>query len=453
MDTLDLRITENVSTSESLWSRLLAALELQIPPTALESWMRPCRLAAVDGDHLRVAAPSDFVREWVARHHVEALQAAARTILGGDPRVSVEVDRDGPSSRLTEPSGQAPSLPPTSQPGSRYTFAAFVVGHSNQLAQAACQTVAELPSRTYNPLFIYGGAGLGKTHLLHAVGHEIACRHPCLQLLYLSTERFTNELISAIRRDRMEEFRAKYRTIDVLLIDDVQFIAGKERTQGEFFHTFNDLYEMRKQIVVTADSAPKSIPEIGQQLRSRFEWGLVADIQPPDFDTRVAIVKKKAEAERIHLPDGVADLIARRARANIREIEGALTRVLAFTSLVGRPLTLEVVRDVLSGIWREDDRPITVGDVQAKASEFFGVALSDLRGRNRTSSVSLARQVAMYLARQLTHASLGDLGRAFGGKDHTTVLHAVAKIQALIGQDAELKKTIDSLVRAVTMAS
>jgi len=437
--------------SESLWSQLLVTLEPSIQPTALESWVRPCRLASIDGDHLRVAAPSEFVREWVVRHHLEALQAAARSVLGGEPHVSIEVNR--PGAREADAGGTtAPAPPSQNGSASRYTFADFVVGHSNHLAQAACQTVAELPSRTYNPLFIYGGAGLGKTHLLRAVGHEIASRHPTLQLLYLSTERFTNELITAIRRDRMEEFRGRYRTIDVLLIDDIQFIAGKERTQGEFFHTFNDLYEMRKQIVVSADCAPKSIPEIGHQLRSRFEWGLVADVQPPDFETRVAILKKKAGAEGVQLSDDVAHLIARRARANIREIEGALTRVLAFRSLGGRQLTLDVVREVLSAIWREDEQAITVGDVMVKASEFFGVALSDLRGKNRTSAVALARQAAMYLARQLTHASLEEVGRAFGGKDHTTVLHAVDKIRTLIGKDPEFKKSIDTLTRSFTMS-
>jgi chromosomal replication initiator protein len=444
-------IVENVSASESLWSQLLTALTPQIQPTALESWVRPCRLASIDGDHLRVAAPSAFVREWVVRHHLQALEAAARSLLGAEVRVSVEVNRQG---EPAEPPGAvaAPPAPPgpTGSP-SRYTFADFVVGQSNHLAQAACQTVALMPSRTYNPLFVYGGVGLGKTHLLHAIGHEIASRHPDLQLLYLSTERFTNELIAAIRRDRTDEFRARYRTIDVLLIDDIQFIAGKERTQSEFFHTFNDLHEMRKQIVITADCAPKSIPEMGHQLRSRFEWGLVADIQPPDFETRVAILKKKAGAEGVALPDDVAQLIARRARANIREIEGALTRVLAVRSLGGRPLSLEMAREVLSRIWPEEEQAITVSDVQLKASEFFGVALSDLRGRTRTGSVTLARQVAMYLARQLTHASLGELGRAFGGKDHTTVLHAVAKIQTMLGTDAELQRTIEALTRSFTM--
>ena len=454
MHTSNLYVAEHVSTSDSLWSRLLAALETTIQPTALESWVRPCHLASVDGDHLRVAAPSEFVREWLTRHHLEALQAAARAVLGGEPQVSIEVDRPGPCRREVHAAGIPGSPAPATQDGlaSRYTFEAFVVGSSNHLAQAACQTVAELPARTYNPLFIYGGAGLGKTHLLRAVSHEIACRHPTLSVLYLSTERFTNELITAIRRDRMDEFRARYRTIDVLLIDDVQFISGKERTQGEFFHTFNDLYEMRKQIVVSSDSAPKSIPEIGHQLRSRFECGLVADVQPPDFATRIAILKKKAEAEGINLPDDVAQLIARRTRANIREIEGALTRVLAFCSLQGRPLTLDLAREVLSGLWGEDDQPITVTHVQVKASEFFGVTLSDMRGKSRTTTVALARQVAMYLARQLTHASFGELGRAFGGKDHTTVLHAVDKVQALVGNDPEFKKTIEALTQKVTIS-
>jgi chromosomal replication initiator protein len=444
-------IVENVCTSESLWSQLLATLAPQIQPTALESWVRPCQLASIDGDHLRVAAPSEFVREWVVRHHLQALEAAASSLLGGEIRVSIEVGRQGERAAPPGPLASPPPPSPTG-PASRYTFADFVVGQSNHLAQAACQTVALMPSQTYSPLFVYGGVGLGKTHLLRAIGHEIASRHPGLQLLYLSTERFTNELIAAIRRDRMDEFRARYRTIDVLLIDDIQFIAAKERTQSEFFHTFNDLHEMRKQIVITADCAPRSIPEMGHQLRSRFEWGLVADIQPPDFETRVAIVKKKSDAEGVPLPDEVAQLIARRARANIREIEGALTRVLAVRALGGRPLSLETTREVLSRIWPEEDQAITVNDVQLKASEFFGVALSDLRGKTRTGSVTLARQVAMYLARQLTHASLGELGRAFGGKDHTTVLHAVDKIQAMLGTDAELKRTIETLTRSFTMA-
>ena len=289
--------------------------------------------------------------------------------------------------------------------------------------------MAELPSKAYNPLFIYGGVGLGKTHLLHAVGHQIARLYPSLRLLYLSTERFTNELINAIRYDRTAEFRAKYRTIDLLLIDDIQFISGKERTQEEFFHTFNDLYEARKQIVVSSDSAPKEIPEIEERLRSRFEWGLIADIQPPDFETRVAILKKKAEIERVRLPDDVAYLIASRIKANIREIEGSLTRMIAFCSLSGREMSVDLAQEVLADLWGEEEKIITIEQIQRKAADFFGIKLSDMRAKNRTKAIAFPRQIAMYLARQLTHASLAEIGRAFGGKDHTTVLHAVEKIQ------------------------
>ena len=446
-------VDEIESDLESLWVRLLHALGANVQPTALESWLRPCRLVAVDQDHLRVAAPSEFVREWVTRHHLPALRHAAGDVLGGDPRVSIEVDRMESRGRQTRPAEvpASPAPPSDGEVDSRYTFATFVVGRSNQLAKAACETVAELPSRTYNPLFLHGGAGLGKTHLLHAIGREIASRHPSMHFMYLSTERFTNELITAIRRDRMEEFRARYRTVDVLLIDDIQFIAGKDRTQGEFFHTFNDLYEMRKQIVLSSDAAPKAIPEIGDQLRSRFESGLVADIEPPDFETRMAIVKKKVLFENLHLPDEVAELIARRVKTNIREIEGSLTRLLAFRSLCGRELTVQLTQEALGGLWGEEERFPTIDDIQVKTSEFFSVKLADIRGNNRTRAVAFPRQVAMYLARKLTHDSLGEVGGAFGGKDHTTVLHAVARIQALIQEDPAFKQTIDTLVRSITI--
>ena len=437
---------------ESLWQRFLAALEGTLPDTALDSWLRPCRLAALDGDVLRIAAPNKFTRDWLSQHHVAALEAAARDVLGGTPRVLIEIDR--------EPGRAAPAPSAPGSPGSaaiptglssRYTFQSFVVGNSNQFAQAACQAVAELPSKAYNPLFIYGGVGLGKTHLLHAVGHQIARLYPSMRLLYLSSERFTNDLINAIRYDRTAEFRAKYRTIDLLLIDDIQFISGKERTQEEFFHTFNDLYEARKQIVVSSDSAPKEIPEIEERLRSRFEWGLIADIQPPDFETRVAILKKKAEIERVRLPDDVAYLIASRIKANIREIEGSLTRMVAFCSLSGREMSVDLAQEVLSDLWGEEERIITAEHIQRKAAEFFGLKLSDMRAKNRTKAVAFPRQIAMYLARQLTHMSLTEIGRAFGGKDHTTVLHAVDKIQALLREDPKFKKTLDTLTQSINL--
>ena len=435
----------------SLWDRLLSALESRIPASSLESWLGSCRLAAVDSDHLRVAAPNKYTRDWLAQHHTEALEAAAREVLGGNPRVSIEIDRDA---SITAPSSRAPRDAPAPSPptglSSRYTFDSFVVGNSNQFAQAACQAVAELPSTAYNPLFIYGGVGLGKTHLLHAVGHQIGRLYPSLRLLYLSTERFTNELINAIRYDRTAEFRGKYRNIDLLLIDDIQFISGKERTQEEFFHTFNDLYEAHKQIVVSSDSAPKEIPDIEERLRSRFEWGLIADLQPPDFETRVAILKKKAGIARVRLPDDVAYLIARRIKANIREIEGSLTRMIAFCSLSGRELNLDLAQEVLSELWGEEEKIITIEHIQRKAAEFFSIKLSDMRAKNRTKAVAFPRQITMYLARQLTHASLAEVGRAFGGKDHTTVLHAVEKVQALLQEDPKFKKTLDTLTQSIT---
>jgi chromosomal replication initiator protein len=280
------------------------------------------------------------------------------------------------------------------------------------------------------------------------VGHEMARLHPSLRLLYLSSERFTNELINAIRYDRTGEFRAKYRTIDLLLIDDIQFIAGKERTQEEFFHTFNDLYESHKQIVVSSDSTPKEIPELEERLRSRFEWGLIADIQPPDFETRVAILKKRAEIERVQLPDEVAYLMASRIKTNIREIEGSFTRMAAFCSLTGREMSVDVAQEVLSDLWSADEKVITIEHIQRTVSGFFGLRLADMRARTRTKAVAFPRQIAMYFARQLTHASLTEVGRAFD-KDHTTVLHAVSKIETLIREDAKFKKTVDALAESV----
>ena len=431
---------------EALWARLLAVLEGQVPESVLESWLRPCRLLAVDGNRLRIVAPNKFTRDWIGEHHVDTIQVAARTVLGGNPQVSIEMDaepeRSATISRERVPGGALDDLTP------RYTFGSFVIGSSNQFAQAACQAVAELPGKAYSPLFLYGGVGLGKTHLLHAVGHEMARLHPSLRLLYLSSERFTNELINAIRYDRTGEFRAKYRTIDLLLIDDIQFMAGKERTQEEFFHTFNDLYESHKQIVVSSDSTPKEIPELEERLRSRFEWGLIADIQPPDFETRVAILKKRAEIERVRLPDDVAYLMASRIKTNIREIEGSLTRMAAFCSLTGREMSVDVAQEVLSELWGADEKVITIEHIQRKVSEFFGLKLTDMRARRRTKAVAFPRQIAMYFARQLTHASLTEVGRAFD-KDHTTVLHAVTKVETLIRQDAKFKKTVDTLAESV----
>jgi len=426
----------------------------KLPGAVLDSWLRPCRPLSLEGDHLTIAAPNRFTRDWLIQHHLDLLQAAAADCLGGHPRISIVID-DNPSAEpgagVVAPAVAARGATNIEGLNPRYTFDTFVVGSSNQFAQAACQAVAELPSRAYNPLFIYGGVGLGKTHLLHAVGHQAAKLFAGLTVLYLSSERFTNELINAIRFDRMAEFRARYRTIDLLLIDDIQFISGKERTQEEFFHTFNDLYESRKQIILSSDSTPKDIPEIEERLRSRFEWGLIADIQPPDFETRVAILKKKAAVERILLNDDVAYLIAGRVKSNIRELEGSLTRMIAFCALTGREMGVDLAQEVLADLWGEDEKVITIEHIQRKVGDFFGVKLSDLKAKSRTRSVSFPRQVAMYIARQMTHASLAEVGRAFGGKDHTTVLHAVDKIQRLLNEDPKLRKTVDGLIQGISL--
>ena len=438
----------------SLWTRLVDCASRKLPPLVLDSWVRPCRLLAIEGDHISIGAPNGFFRDRLLQHHLEALQSAAQECLGGHPRVSIVVD----TTPTPPPMEAAPPAGPGQAGGgggrseglnARYTFDSFVVGSSNQFARAACQATAERPARAYNPLFIYGGVGLGKTHLLHAVGHQTLRLFPGVTVVYLSSERFTNELINAIRYDRTPEFRARYRTVDLLLIDDIQFISGKERTQEEFFHTFNDLYESRKQIIVSSDCSPKNIPEIEERLRSRFEWGLIADIQPSDFAMRVAILKKNAALERVRLTDDVADLIASRIKANIRELEGSLTRMIAFCALTGREMSVDLAQEVLADLWGEEEKIITIEQVQRTVCDFYGLTLSDLKAKNRTSAVAFPRQVAMYLARHLTRASLADVGRAFGGRDHTTVLHGVDKIHALMQGDAKLRKAIDGLIQGI----
>jgi chromosomal replication initiator protein len=436
----------------ALWGRILDAVARRLPAAVVDSWLRPCSLVTVEDGQVVIATPNSFSRDWIMQHHLGALTTATQEVIGGSPRVALIVDEASaaPPPEL-EPRllGAARSSPQLDGLNPRYTFHSFVVGNSNQFAQAASQAVAELPSRAYNPLFIYGGSGLGKTHLLHAIGHETGRIFAGMTVLYLSSERFTNELINAIRYDRTAEFRGRYRTIDLLLIDDIHFLSGKERTQEEFFHTFNDLYESRKQIVLSSDRSPKDIPEIEERLRSRFEWGLIADIQPPDIETRVAILKKKAALERVRLDDDVAFLIAGRIKSNIRELEGSLTRMIAFCALSGRDMTTELAHEVLADIWGEDEKVITIEQIQRKVCDHFSLRLSDLKAKNRTKAIAFPRQIAMFLARHLTHASLADVGRAFGGKDHTTVLHAVEKIQTLMEEDPKLRKTVEGLIQGI----
>jgi chromosomal replication initiator protein len=446
----------------NLWEAILARIEAKVNRHSFYTWFKPTTSIVEHANAITVRVPNPLFIDWLTKHYDGVIREAMMDLDKNGLTVNFVAESVGDSTTaqvasdepivvdLSEPTAFEPSPGPAGL-NPRYTFDTFIVGSSNQFAHAACRAVAEAPARSYNPLFIYGGVGLGKTHLLHAVGHQSNRLFPGMAVVYLSSERFTNELINAIRYDRTAEFRARYRTIDLLLIDDIQFISGKERTQEEFFHTFNDLYESRKQIIVSSDCSPKEIPEIEERLRSRFEWGLIADIQPPDFETRVAILKKKAALERVRLTDDVAYLIASRIKSNIRELEGSLTRMIAFCALTGREMTVDLAQEVLGELWGEEEKLITIDQIQRKVCDFFGIRLSDLKAKTRTKAIAFPRQIAMYLARQLTHASLSEVGRAFGGKDHTTVLHAVDKVQTLLQEDPKLRKTIDGLIQGITL--
>ena len=341
-----------------------------------------------------------------------------------------------PLSVLHDPAGLNP----------RYTFDTFIVGSSNQFAHAACRAVAEVPSRSYNPLFIYGGVGLGKTHLMHGIGQYVLQHDRNVKLTYISAERFMNEMINAVRYDRIIDFRERYRTVDVLLVDDIQFIAGKEGTQTEFFHTFNALYDSQKQIVISSDCPPREIPSLEERLRSRFEWGLIADIQSPDLETKVAILKKKAETEAVPLPDNVSIYIAGKIKSNIRELEGSLIRLIAYASLTGQQITLPLAQEVLKNIIDHDDKAITIEIIQKFVSDYYNLKLADLKSRNNSKSVAMPRQVAMYLCKTLTHASLPEIGRSFGGKHHSTVIHSIRKIEVLRQKDGDFNTLINNFL-------
>jgi len=350
----------------------------------------------------------------------------------------------------------APPPPETAEPPAtelaglnpRYLFETFIVGPSNQFAHAACRAVAEAPSRSYNPLFIYGGVGLGKTHLMHAIGHYVLLHQRSLVLTYISSERFMNEMINAVRYDRILEFRERYRSVDVLLVDDIQFLAGKEGTQTEFFHTFNALYDSQKQIVISSDCPPHEIPALEERLRSRFEWGLIADIQPPDLETKVAILKRKAEAEAVPLPDNVAIYIAGKIKSNIRELEGSLIRLIAYASLTGREISLALAQDVLRNILDHEHRAVTIEIIQKFVSDYYQLKLTELKSRNNSKSVAMPRQIAMYLCKNLTNASLPEIGRSFGGKHHSTVIHSIRKVEEMRQKDGDFNNLLTNFLES-----
>ena len=432
--------------SENLWDAVLARVEAKINRHSFATWFRPTLFIARDADALRIGVPNAQFREWLSKNYLGVLQEALVEVGSPDLRIVFEEIGDEPPPPSSAPASAAERE--TSHLNPKYTFESFVVGSSNQFAHAAARAVAEIPSKSYNPLFIYGGVGLGKTHLMHAIGHYILAREKRLNVVYISTDRFINEMINAIRFDRLPAFRQKYRAIDVLLVDDIQFIAGKDRTQEEFFHIFNALHDSQRQIVVSSDCPPRQIPTIEERLHSRFEWGLIADIQPPDIETKVAILRKKAEAERVDVPENVALFIASKVRTNIRELEGSLIRLIAYASLTGREIDLQLAHETLRDLLHTDDKPVTIEMIQKFVADHFSLKISDIKAKNNSKSIAGPRQIAMYLAKNLTGASLPEIGKEFGGKHHSTVIHSIRKIEDLRRHDGDFDRQINSFIQA-----
>jgi chromosomal replication initiator protein len=429
----------------NLWDEVLAKVEGKINRHSFATWFRPTSFLSLKDSHLVVGVPNAQFKEWLTKNYRGVLTEALADL--GREEVLVVFEEAAEAAAPAEGSSVAAERD-TSSLNPKYTFDSFVVGSSNQFAHAASRAVAEIPSKSYNPLFIYGGVGLGKTHLMHAIGHYIQARQKRLVLLYISADRFINEMINAIRFDRLPAFRQKFRSIDVLLVDDIQFIAGKDRTQEEFFHIFNALHDGQKQIVISSDCPPRQIPTLEERLHSRFEWGLIADIQPPDIETKIAILRKKAEAERVEIPENVALFIASKVRTNIRELEGSLIRLIAYASLTGRDIDLPLAQEVLKDLLHTEDKPITIEMIQKFVADHYNVKLTELKAKNNAKSVAEPRQIAMYLTKALTKASLPEIGKEFGGKHHSTVIHSVRKIDGLRKRDPEFDRLINSFVQA-----
>ncbi len=446
-------MTGHPPLSQEVWQAAISNIQQQLVHHSFETWFRPLTLGSIGDSRLQVLLPNRFFKEWFEEHYIELLRSSLEDLLF----TRVEIDLMVPNQDLPPPP-PPPEVPhkrttrrppTTSSLNSKYTFDNFVVGSGNQLAHAASLAVAEQISRVYNPFFIYGGVGLGKTHLLHAIGRLVLDRDNAVRVSYISSEKFTNDLINAIRFDSTIEFRNRYRSVDVLLIDDIQFIAGKERTQEEFFHTFNDLHNSSKQIVLTSDSIPKDIPGLEERLRSRFEWGLIADIQPPDLETKAAILRKKAQAEGVQIPDEVSLFIATNVKSNVRELEGYLIRIVAYASLTNQAITLDLACEVLKELV-DGDRSITMPHILEVVGDFYRLKEKELLSKSRHKSIVLPRQVAMYLCRTHTNASLPDIGVEFGGKDHSTVMHACSKIRELMAKDDRFRKQLQDLTNLLT---
>ncbi|HEV2289331.1 MAG TPA: chromosomal replication initiator protein DnaA [Candidatus Acidoferrales bacterium] len=430
----------------NVWDKILQRMERRVNAHSFSTWFRPTRLEAAEDGRLAIRVPTALFRKRLTQTYGDLLEAVLAELNMRETQLDF-VCAETESEAVAPPAQARLDFDSANhQLNGRYTFENFVVGSSNQFAHAAAQAVAEQPSKSYNPLFLYGGVGLGKTHLMQAIGHAIKRRNPAARLTYVSAEKFTNEVIAAVRFDRMSSFRDRFRTMDVLLVDDIQFIAAKERTQEEFFHTFNALYDQQKQIVISSDCPPKEISAIEERLRSRFEWGLIADIQPPDLETKIAILQRKAETEHVKLAEDVAEFIARSIKSNIRELEGALIRLLAYTSLTGIELSVSTAQQVLKNLIDTAEKKVSIDQIQRRVGEHFGLRGQDLKVRSNSKAIAFPRQIAMYMVKQLTSASLPEIGRQFGGKHHTTVLHSIHKIETLRHTDKELNKTINRLL-------
>ncbi len=456
---------ETVQNSPFDWSGVREILKSRLGSEVVARWLDPLSVASVSDAAVVLEAPNTFFRDWVASHYLETLKAyagerqlriataTATNISSVLPSVLAPAQASFETNRVAEISQRTGQGEWDSSLNVKFTFDRFVVGPSNRFAHAASLAVAESPAKAYNPLFIYGGVGLGKTHLMQAIGQAIGQRWSSRRIVYVSSERFTNELITAIQTKTTGKFRDRYRTVDVLLVDDIHFIAEKEATQEEFFHTFNTLYDAHKQIVISSDRSPKEIAGLEERLVSRFEWGLVTDIQSPDLETRIAILRKKAEEAGIDVPNEVTDFIAQQVTANIRELEGALIRVVAYCHLFNKPLTSGIAHEVLKDLVKEVRARLTLEEIQRRVAEYFQIGLGEIRGVRRDRSILYPRQVAMFLCRRLTEASLPEIGRAFGGRDHTTVMHAVEKIARESTQDVHKKQLLDHLNQLVLAAS
>jgi chromosomal replication initiator protein len=431
----------------NLWDDVLARVESKVNRHSFATWFRPTTSLGLQGVTLHVRVPNAQFKDWLAKNYQGVISEALEELGRAEVHVLFDCEPDALVSTDAPPTDkETPTLAPLNP---KYTFESFVVGSSNQFAHAAARAVAEIPSKSYNPLFLYGGVGLGKTHLMHAIGHYIQARNrSVLNLLYISSDRFINEMINAIRFDRLPAFRQKYRAIDVLLVDDIQFIAGKDRTQEEFFHIFNALHDAQKQIVISSDCPPRQIPTLEERLHSRFEWGLIADIQPPDIETKVAILRKKAEAERVEIPDNVALFIASKVKTNIRELEGSLIRLIAYASLTGRDIDLSLAQEVLKDLLHTEEKPITIEMIQKFVADHYNVKLTEMKAKNNSKSVAEPRQIAMYLTKALTDSSLPEIGKGFGGKHHSTVIHSIRKIDTMRKRDPEFDRLINSFVQS-----